>query len=113
MTDRKNTLSPCVDILEGEAWVVVKADMPGVGQDGVEVELERSVLTVRGARNGGPAGSAPYRSEFRTDCIYERSFVIGDEIDRDGIKAVIKDGVLTVTLPKTGRVSKRIAVRSE
>ena len=113
MTDRKNALSPCVDIIEGETGVIVKADMPGVGQDGVEVELERGVLTVRGARNGGQAGPAPSRSEFRADCIYERSFVIGDEIDRDGVKAAIKDGVLTVTLPKTGRASRRIAVRSE
>ena len=103
---------PPTDIQETADTIYLTADMPGVKPDGVDVMLESNVLTVRGtlADEHKPDDHATY-AEYEVGN-YQRSFSLSDEIDRDGIEARMSNGVLTLTLPKTGPQQKRITVKT-
>ena len=105
--------TPRVDIRETEAEVVLVADMPGVDESSVSIDLEGSELAIRGTFvPKAPEGYSLTYQEYGSGD-YERSFTLGDTIDRDGIKAVVKDGVLRLTLPKAKEVQpKRIPVQA-
>lgn len=91
---------PAADVYETNNSIVVMAEMPGVPPDGVEITLERRVLTIRGRRVANEhAGYQRVYSEY-TDGDYERAFTLSENIDRDRIEATLKDGVLHLTLPK-------------
>jgi HSP20 family molecular chaperone IbpA len=91
---------PSVDIYENADGLVVVADMPGVGPDGVEIEVEGNQLTIEGSvRPKDYQGVKPLHVEYGIGNFYRR-FTLGDAIDRDGIKAEVRDGVLTLRLPK-------------
>jgi HSP20 family molecular chaperone IbpA len=91
---------PLVDIVEtGDALVLI-SDMPGVDQAGVDVVIEKNILTIRGKIDDQiPAGFKLSYDEYGIGD-YERTFTIPNEIDRDAIQATMKDGVLRLTLPK-------------
>jgi HSP20 family molecular chaperone IbpA len=91
---------PRADIYETDEDIIVVADMPGVNAETVEVVLENSVLTITGyVEPMAPEGMSLAYSEYRVGD-YERSFNLSDQIDREGIEASVKDGVLRLTLPK-------------
>lgn len=91
---------PPSDIYETKDSIVVLAEMPGVAPDGVDLTLERRVLTIRG-RSGASehAGYQLVYNEFANGD-YERVFTLSENIDRDRIEATLKDGVLHLVLPK-------------
>lgn len=92
-------LVPPVDIFETEDGLSVVADLPGVDQEGVSIRVDNSILTIEGrARHAAPGEEL--RAEYRLLDFF-RQFVLGEEVDQDHITAVIRQGVLTVTLPKT------------
>lgn len=80
-------MRPRVDIVEQPTQFLLYADMPGVSADNIDVTLERNQLTIHGS------------SDVRST-LYQRAFTLSKRIDRDTIEANIKDGVLTLTLPK-------------
>ena len=95
-------VKPRVDIIERDNAFVVMADMAGVSAETVDITLDRNVLTLH--------GTAAVR-----DTMYQRAFTLSKKIDRDGIEAEVKHGVLTVTLPKAVEVvpeKKQIAVKA-
>jgi len=104
---------PQVDIRETETEVVLVADMPGVDESSVSLDLEGSELAIRGKFvPKAPEGYSLTYQEYESGD-YERSFTLGDTIDRDGIKAVVRDGVLRLTLPKAKEAQpRRIAVKA-
>lgn len=98
---------PNVDIRENSAEVLLVADMPGVDQSSVTVDLEGSELTIRGAfLPRTPEGYSLVHHEYRSGN-YERTFTLGNEIDRQGIQAVVRHGVLHLTLPKAKAAQPR------
>jgi len=103
----REVFSPRADIFEtGDGFVVV-ADMPGVAEDSVEITLEKNVLTFKGQieapeREGFKLAYGEYREGD-----YERSFTLSEGIDRDGIEATAKDGILRLTLPKSKEAAAR------
>lgn len=103
--------APNVDILDAEGEILLAVDMPGVDEKSVDITLEKNVLTIHGAVEIDiPEKFRPAREEY---CVgdYERKFTISQEVDSDGIKASVKDGVLRVTLPKSDKAkTKKIAV---
>ena len=105
--------TPRVDIRETESEVLLVADMPGVDETSVSIGLEGSQLDIRGTFvPSAPEGYTLNYQEYESGD-YERSFTLGDTIDRDGIQAVVKDGVLRLTLPKAREAQpKRIAVKA-
>ena len=99
--EKTTVLTPRVDILESETEVTLIADMPGVNEKGVDIDLQRNCLTIKGTRQDEQdEGMALTNSEFHPKYSYERQFTIGDAIDLDNITASMKDGVLKLTLPK-------------
>ena len=91
---------PPADIYETNVAIVVMAEMPGVGPDGVDITLERRVLTIRGhsAANEHTGYQRVYNEYADGD--YERVFTLSEAIDRDKIEATLRDGVLHLVLPK-------------
>jgi HSP20 family protein len=92
---------PPVDIKETDHELVLKADVPDVKFEDIDVHLENGTLTLRGERkfekNEDKGG---YHRIERSYGTFERSFDLPDTVQVDGVKADYKNGVLTVTLPK-------------
>ncbi len=99
-TRNSPVFSPDTDIFETQDAIVVVADMPGVDDKHVDIQLENDVLTLTGrvSREAPKDMSLLYRGYSEGD--YQRSFTLSEDIEREGIKARIKDGVLRITLPK-------------
>lgn len=102
---------PAVDIIETPDGVTVLAEMPGVDESETDVTLEKNVLTIRGTvQPVEPEGFSPVYAEYGVGD-YERSFRLSEEIDRDGIEATVRDGVLRLHLPKVKEaMPQKIAV---
>ena len=102
---------PHVDIVDGADQVTLRVNVPGVNEERTDLTLEKNVLTIRGhvtppSYEGFDLTSAEYGIGD-----FERSFQLTDEIDREGIQATVKNGVLTVVLPKVKETAKqKIAV---
>jgi HSP20 family protein len=113
-TRNRRVFMPKVDIIETGDSMVMYADIPGADEKTVDVTLEKSVLTIRGT-------ILPQEFEGRSMCYaeydigdYERSFTVSDEVDRDRIEALVKNGVLKLVLHKIPQVeTKKITVRTE
>jgi len=105
--------TPRVDIRETENGLILVADMPGVDESSVTIDLEGSELTIRGTFvPKAPDGYTLTYQEYASGD-YERSFTLGETIDRDNIKAMVKDGILRLTLPKAKEAQpRRIAVNA-
>src|ERR1700719_1585917 len=81
--------------------------MPGVARDGVDITLERRVLTIRGrSATSEHGGYQRVYNEFANGD-YERVFTLSENIDRDRIEARLKDGVLHLVLPKAETAKAR------
>jgi HSP20 family protein len=93
--------------------VVLALEMPGVGRDDVEIDLERRVLTIRGrARVTSPEGFRRVYAEYG-EGDYERVFTLSEAIDESAIRAEMSNGVLTLTLPRAEAAKpKRIEVKA-
>lgn len=104
---------PLADIREGDHGVTLAVEMPGVGPDDVEIELERRVLTIRGrGRVTSPEGYRLVYAEYG-EGDYERAFTLSDEIDAQAIEASMQNGVLTLTLPRAEAAKpKQIKVKA-
>ena len=98
--------TPYVDIYEKEDELVLVADVPGVAKDGVELGLEEGVLEITAHRRPVESGPEPDHQEYSAAGYY-RAFKLSEEIDADKIGAELKDGVLTVRLPKSARAKPR------
>ena len=98
-------LRPAVDIFESEdKWTFV-ADMPGVAKGGLDLNIEQGVLSIRGRVEQAGRGDNIYH-EF-TMGSYFRQFQLPTEIDVEKADAAMKNGVLTLTLPKSEAAKPR------
>jgi HSP20 family protein len=100
--------SPSVDIEEKDNEIVVKADIPGVSEKDLEVRLENNTLTLKGERKFEKEDKQQgYHRIERGYGSFVRSFALPAAVDADKVQAHYKDGVLTVTLPKTEAAKAR------
>jgi len=113
-TRNRKVFVPKVDIIETGDAMVMYADIPGADEKTVDVTLEKSVLTIRGTIAPQEfAGRSIAYAEYDVGD-YERSFTVSDEVDRDRIEAVVKNGVLKLVLRKIPQIeAKKITVRTE
>jgi len=104
---------PEVDIEESSDGLRLWADMPGVKQSDVEVTLNGGVLTIVGTVSTEPYQKlSPLYTEYNVGN-YFRQFELNEDIDEQGIKASMKDGVLELSLPKSERAKpRRIEVKA-
>ncbi len=113
-TRAKKAYTPAVDILERKDDIILTADMPGVDENSVDINLEKNVLTIFGnVERELPEGYNLALREYNEGNYY-RSFTLSDEVDREKIKAAVKNGVLKLILPKADIVKQRkIEVKAE
>ena len=92
---------PPVDIVENENELVVKADVPDIKFEDIDVKIENGTLTLRGERNAEKISEKGgwHRME-RSYGTFERAFTLPESVDPEHVKADYKNGTLTVTLPK-------------
>jgi HSP20 family protein len=110
----RNGAWPSVEFSENDKEIRVVAEVPGLEDNDVEVLLEDGVLTLRGEKKLETEDKDRQFSE-RYYGRFERRLALGREVDEDKVAATFKNGVLTVTLPKTENAqanAKRIAINS-
>jgi HSP20 family protein len=95
---------PAVDIRENENELVVKADIPDLKFEDIDVRMENGTLTISGERKfekheEGKESGGWHRVE-RSYGKFERAFTLPETVDPEGVKADYKNGTLTITLPK-------------
>ena len=105
---------PDVDILERADELVVRADLPGTGAQGVDVRLDNGVLTIAGRLKDRGRERRDYLfQEYGTGDFY-RAFAVGEGVDAGAISAEYADGVLTLRLPKSEAARpRRIDVKTK
>ena len=93
--------SPAVDVYDNKDNLVIKADLPGIKQNEINVSVEDDILTIKGEKKKETEVKEDnfYRLE-RAYGSFERSFTLPTNVDASKIKAAYKDGVLELTLPK-------------
>ncbi|MDX2154301.1 MAG: Hsp20/alpha crystallin family protein [Bryobacteraceae bacterium] len=104
---------PAVDILETENELVLRADVPGLKLEDIDIRLENGTLSIKGERKFEKDQQNEKRGYHRIERgygVFARTFSLPDTIDVDKVGADYKDGVLTVTLPKK-EVAKPRTVR--
>ena len=103
---------PAMDLLETEDAFVLKADLPGMGEEDVNIELEDSTLTISGERKSEHEtnGEGYYRLE-RASGSFQRSLTLPKGVDPEAVTASFDRGVLEVRIPKPEeRKPRRIAI---
>ncbi len=105
---------PNVEISDSDKEIKVTAEVPGLEEKDIEVLLDDGVLTLKGEKRSETEDKDRQFSE-RYYGRFERRIALGYEIDEDKVDARFKNGVLSVTLPKTAKAqsqAKRIAIKS-
>ncbi len=98
-TEKTRVAQPRVDIVERDGELMLLADMAGVSAENLDITLENSELTLHGKATD-------------RNVLYQRAFTVGRRIDRENIVANVKDGVLTLTLPRLPEAEpKKITVQ--
>jgi len=102
------TWSPAVDIFEKGEDLVIRAELPGIEKDAIEVRVENDTLTLSGSRERDSElqDEHVYRLE-RVHGSFERSFRLPKSVDASRIEAEFKNGVLQVKLPKAEEARPR------
>ncbi len=101
--------SPSVDIEEEDDKYLIKADLPGVEKENIDVKLENGVLSIRGEKTTESEtgkGTKRHRTE-RFHGTFARSFTLPDAVKADQVKASYKDGVLSLVIPKQDEVKPK------
>lgn len=97
--------TPPVDIYEKAESLTVMADLPGVKQDGLSINVDNGILTIEGKVEPGN-GHNYLTKEFEPSSFF-RQFRIAEVIDVEKIRAVLKNGTLNLTLPKIEKAKPR------
>jgi HSP20 family protein len=109
---RDVTLTPRVDIIETDDELLLYVDLPGVLPNDVDVRFENSELTLRGRRTPRTMGR-PWLWEYEAGG-FHRVFRLAEDIAANKISADLKNGVMTVHLPKVESAKpRRIAVKAD
>ena len=112
---RLENQSPRVDIGEDDKSFVIEVDLPGAKKEDVSVTVEDNFLTISSEiKKDDKALAGPNIREERFEGKYNRSFIIPDMVNIDGINSKLTDGILTLTLPKNepAKKQKTIEIRT-
>lgn len=109
---RGSAWDPPIDVYETASRYIVTAEVPGLAREEIELAVQDNRLTIRGIRQAGPETAARrYHQVERGHGSFQRTFEFVDAVDQQGIIADLRDGVLTVTLPKLETPPRRIEVQ--
>jgi len=113
--DRENSLwdwNPKVDIYDNSDQIVLKAELPGIDKEHIEIDVKDRVLTLKGERSlENEVKEENYFRRERSFGKFERQFILPSSVKTEDIKAAYKDGLLKVEIPKpTDAKPKQITV---
>jgi HSP20 family molecular chaperone IbpA len=98
--DTERVIRPAVDIFEDQSGITLRADMPGVSRDSLDIRIDRDALSVEAqASISTPEKMEALHAEVQSTR-YQRSFSLSGELDTDNVEANLKDGVLTLRIHK-------------
>jgi HSP20 family protein len=111
--ERMGAFVPAFDVWETRDAYVFKADMPGFREQDLEIQLSSNRLTISGRREAEQVSETDtYYCSERSVGSFTRAFTLPEGVNADQIRADLKDGILTVNVPKAGEVQpKRITVQ--
>lgn len=99
---------PAIDMYQTDDKVVVKAALPGLSAEDVQISVTGDVLTIKGEfRQDEDVKDAVYQVKERRFGAFERSMLLPTQVETDKAKAEFQNGVLTITLPKAEAVKPR------
>jgi HSP20 family protein len=101
------TSVPRIDLFEGPASFLLQAEVPGAKLEDIEVLLDDEGLEIRGAKKTDVPEGFEARFSERVATEFSRKFALGAKVDASGVTATLKDGVLTVTVPKAEDATPR------
>ena len=112
-TDFYGVWSPVVDIYETENDLVLKAEMPGLKPENVDIRIENNTLTLKGERKFEEVVKKEnYHRMERSYGTFIRSFTLPRTVEQEKVCAEFKEGVLTVSLPKKEETKpKQISIK--
>lgn len=99
--------SPATDIVESEQGFYMYVDLPGVSREALEIDLDENTLVVSGKAGAVLREGEKFIDQEFCEGQYTRRFTIADVVDRENIKANLKNGVLELFLPKKPEVQPR------
>ena len=113
-SENEPAIRPAVDIFEDDSGITLQADMPGVSRERLEVHVDSDSLSIEGAVELPMPGQMEALYADVRSTRYQRSFSLSSELDGSRIDASLRDGVLTLRIPKHERHQPRkIEVRTE
>jgi HSP20 family protein len=105
---------PAVDVAEMKNEIVVNVEIPGMNPKEFDISLSERVLTIRGEKKQDRVEGENYHLTERSYGTFSRSIPLPREVESDRISASYKNGILTVTLPKSeGTKRKEIKIKVE
>ncbi len=109
-----STWSPAVDIYETPETIIMKADLPGLSREDIEIQIRDNTLSLRGERRfAKDVQQENYLRIERAYGAFQRNFTLPATIQQDEIRATFRDGVLELTLPKAEEAKpKKIAIEA-
>ena len=113
-TPRGEAVLPAMDVRENDHHYAVTVELPGVRKEDVHVELDEGLLTIRGEKKSEREEKNEHcRYTERSYGSFSRSFRLPYDVDADRLDASFKDGVLSLTIPRTEQAKPRaIAIKS-
>ena len=109
--------TPRVDVKEEKGNYQLEMDLPGMSDKDLDIELDRNVLTISSKKEDKKdekkeeKDGAKWLIHERSAMQFTRSFTLPEDVDSDNLSAHVKDGILTVTMPRKALASpKRIAI---
>ena len=109
-----NQWVPSIDVIEQEDKYLLRADVPGVDPQNIDILFEEGVLTIKGERTDHAQDEHQgYQRIERSYGSFQRSFRLPDAIDADNITASSNHGVLEVYVPKQEKLARKIEIKSE
>lgn len=107
-----STWTPAVDIYETPEAIVLQADLPGLRREDIDIQIRDDTLTLRGERRfAKDVHEESYLRIERAYGAFHRSFTLPATIQQEKIRAVFRDGILELTLPKAEEAkAKKIAI---
>ena len=109
LPEASHTFSPRIDIEEKDDLIILSAELPGLTEKDVQVEADNENLIIRGEKKSQREEKhANYSCTERAYGSFERILRMPGKIEKDSIKATMKEGVLTVTIPRPPEARKEV-----
>ena len=99
--DMTGAISPAIDVQETDTTIILTAELPGLGEDDVEIEIKDRRLTLRGEKRITHEDGGDMRISERSYGSFARTMTIPDTVDVEKVTAEFEKGVLQITMPKT------------